>query len=758
MRELEALQQITFQVPMATKIAVGCPGSTTSSTGPIPRSRLSNEATTGIAIAWAITVALIAVLYFFLLKLCRRYNYQPLPPNSIRLVNILPGNPGTELQCEITTQHFTHAHLDSETFARYEALSYTWGENKFPYNIFRCHVNCAGRRLYITKNLSDALHQLRKQDTNRVLWIDAVCINQNDMKEKEHQIPLMRDIYSRAERVIIWLGLSDEFTEDALLLIDKAAKLLREETGMHIPQPRLIVRETPDDKKNEERGLPLFSQPEKWKPLLELLSRPWFGRAWVFQESSMASSAIAVVGNFKCDWADFEVAARFFAYKGYGGLVYGFAGLLEAASPLWGSSRIATGQRNPARVPLLPLLWLTCRAKAGDPRDKVYSLLGLALEEDYFRADYTKTHREVFARVGRHLLSYPHEKIGDDLALLASVKHYEDDEPKKWPSWVPRWLARLVAIVMRYEDEWPSWVPRWHKDTREPKWLSWLAWLEAIVMRKWPSWVPRWHKATRERMGLLKSRSGTMYIMSNLPSSQKFKAGGPESRIDIPNQLDPYTIAVEGFVFATISANVQFLKVAPLSRPRLWDLVLDIRSVREDRYTPYPTGEVIDEAFAQTLTISGTVPEPDNNQPPETYHAIDFTHFCFSLFEQTIEKMKSKGDSKGCEAMMREYGSEYKQLQDAVAKHDKSKTFSGEMQKSCLARKLFGTKEGYIGVGDVTLQANDLVCVLFGGKVPFILRKREEHYRFVGECYLHGIMFGEALDEGQKSRQWFRLR
>jgi hypothetical protein len=250
----------------------------------------------------------------------------------------------------------------------------------------------------------------------------------------------------------------------------------------------------------------------------------------------------------------------------------------------------------------------------------------------------------------------------------------------------------------------------------------------------------------------LESRRGTMYIMSNLPSSQKFNAGGPESRIDIPDQLNPYVIAVKGLVFATISTNVRFLKVAPLSRPRLWDLVLDIRSVREDRHTPYPTGETIDKAFAQTLTISDTVPELTNDQPPETYHAIDFIHFCVSLFDKTIEKMNKNGDDEGREAMTREFGPEYKQLTNAVAKHVKSGTFSRDLQTSCLGKKLFGTKEGYIGVGDVTLQADDLVCVLFGGKVPFILRKMEGHYRFVGECYLHGIMFGEALGEDLKTR------
>jgi hypothetical protein len=81
------------------------------------------------------------------------------------------------------------------------------------------------------------------------------------------------------------------------------------------------------------------------------------------------------------DWADFGVATNFFAFKGYGKAVDGFAELLGTASALWSLSRMPTGQRNPARSSLLVLLWLADGAKARDPRDKVYSLLGLALEE-----------------------------------------------------------------------------------------------------------------------------------------------------------------------------------------------------------------------------------------------------------------------------------------------------------------------------------------------------------------------------------------
>ncbi|PMD46842.1 hypothetical protein L207DRAFT_377597, partial [Hyaloscypha variabilis F] len=76
------------------------------------------------------------------------------------------------------------------------------------------------------------------------------------------------------------------------------------------------------------------------------------------------------------------------------------------------------------------------------------------------------------------------------------------------------------------------------------------------------------------------------------------------------------------------------------------------------------------------------------------------------------------------------------------------------VQLTCLKNKLFSSKGGYVGVGDIKLENDDLVCVLFGAKMPFILRPIGKRYRLVGECYLHGIMLGEALEEGREKAQW----
>jgi hypothetical protein len=104
----------------------------------------------------------------------------------------------------------------------------------------------------------------------------------------------------------------------------------------------------------------------------------------------MATSAMAVVGEHERDWADFGVADLFFAHKPYSGAVRGFGVVFGPVHGLWVKSRIGLGQTKITPQPLIVLLELAHRAQAKDPRDRVYSLLGLAEEEPEFKADYKK--------------------------------------------------------------------------------------------------------------------------------------------------------------------------------------------------------------------------------------------------------------------------------------------------------------------------------------------------------------------------------
>jgi hypothetical protein len=98
--------------------------------------------------------------------------------------------------------------LVPRTFAnkpKYEALSYTWGEEDATEVI-----KLNGRDFRVRKNLHDALHQLRSNTEKRASWGDAICINQEDIQERSSQVSIMAFIYSRAQRVLVWLGVPIE--------------------------------------------------------------------------------------------------------------------------------------------------------------------------------------------------------------------------------------------------------------------------------------------------------------------------------------------------------------------------------------------------------------------------------------------------------------------------------------------------------------------------------------------------------------------
>jgi hypothetical protein len=138
--------------------------------------------------------------------------YAPLDPSKteIRLIELLPRAPNCSPQIEpLPRCNLIHVSLDDKP--NYAALSYTWEDPRDTQMIMVGHSSVP-----VTRNLYSALEHLRYDKTVRVIWIDALCINQSDDEEKSWQVQLMREIYQRATYVCIWLGPADNTSDEIM--------------------------------------------------------------------------------------------------------------------------------------------------------------------------------------------------------------------------------------------------------------------------------------------------------------------------------------------------------------------------------------------------------------------------------------------------------------------------------------------------------------------------------------------------------------
>jgi hypothetical protein len=297
--------------------------------------------------------------------------YEPinLERPAFRLLQLLRGK-GPAIECMLY-----QAYLDGTDTIPYDALSYTWGGTDKNSTVM---VN---RKTFdVTENLHLALQHLRSEDIDRVLWVDAICIDQDNERERGHQVQQMCKIYSQAEEVVVWLG---QATEETNILIDSLQRL-EEHSSMqghrHWDLAQwttfwLLVRQ--DSDVEPRKGLDM------------LLRRPWFRRVWILQEIANAKKASVWCGAKSVRAHTFALAPSLIGVKPERhcqAVLDIMPGRLREET-WWYESR-----------DLYNLLLKFSESEASDPRDKVYALLGIssnAYDTNSLRPDYAKGLQEV---------------------------------------------------------------------------------------------------------------------------------------------------------------------------------------------------------------------------------------------------------------------------------------------------------------------------------------------------------------------------
>lgn len=391
--------------------------------------------------------------------------YQPLPnKDATRLLVIQPGLPDEPLRCYLVI-------CDSlETAPPYEALSYVWGPKEPSQQIL---LNEEVKS--IRPNLYDALLRLRPRPSqperdeadmtkdqkqcyldvshlgisDGLVWIDALCINQDNNVERGQQVVMMSSIYRRAKQVIIWLGKYDEHIPQSMPMLGKVASLYSptdDERGVRTWSPW-------NDAMAESYGLPTFNSPE-WSCVNQFLCIPWFTRIWVLQELLLASNVRMYIGRYRIKHEILDNAThniyRFLQDHFKEKAATGLAGL----DVMFKYPDIQKIKHYEA--PVLGRLLQRCRVMdSGDPRDKVFALLsmsaigqGPSLPKKLY-PDYSKTRFEVYRDAAHYVLGAEQTLK----YLVFSTSAWSEDKPSSW----------VFDIDMKFEDQQHDDLPWQHK-------------------------------------------------------------------------------------------------------------------------------------------------------------------------------------------------------------------------------------------------------------------------------------------------------
>ena len=350
------------------------------------------------------------------------YQYTPLNDDlkEIRLLTLYGGDFKADIHISIRT-----VPLSPDNPPTYEALSYVWGSLKNPIDI---HVGV--QTLAVTQNLAGALPYLRYRDKPRTLWIDAICVNQQDLKERSRQVRRMADMYRLADRVVVWLGPGNKHSSYGVRLLDELSSKLTVDWMSGTMEPT----SNDADKHWADRNEELPYSDRELRAIYSLIECPWFERLWIWQEIWLAkSNAIMICGYDTIHWESFRTALFGLYLKPYrlkqtSVISAKFSARVAKTYPL------ASSEEN---LSFLYIMHITRHCKYTDPKDRVYailSLLELSSEAIDIEPDYTKRTGQVYQDVTLRYINQ-HKRLG----ILASSGL--NDRPSEMPTWVPDWTV-----------------------------------------------------------------------------------------------------------------------------------------------------------------------------------------------------------------------------------------------------------------------------------------------------------------------------
>ncbi|KAK7992467.1 HET-domain-containing protein, partial [Apiospora saccharicola] len=343
----------------------------------------------------------------------------PLQDSEIRLLAIWGSRHMTDdIVVTLTT-------FEQSAIPAYECLSYVWGSEDDKKDI-RVTGSMQGS-LPVTQNLDEAIRHLRHEDTSRIMWIDAICIDQSDLDERSRQVSKMGQIFKDASRVVFWLGREDNQSSLGMQVLESLGNRVRlnDQREISFIDPLENLQYGPA---HTRRMLPFT--PGEWTGIGDVICRPWFNRLWIRQEIFLASSsAIVQCGTISVPWSDFLRGLQ---------CVYRKDRPDDYHEPL---RNLKSFMNQTLRIDfsLTNLRETFGSALCKDPRDRIYAIrafLARELPDLEIVPDYADTlsAMEVYRRtVERYLATF------QDLNLLTECRYNRNASRAANPTWVPDW-------------------------------------------------------------------------------------------------------------------------------------------------------------------------------------------------------------------------------------------------------------------------------------------------------------------------------
>ncbi|KAF2797108.1 HET-domain-containing protein [Melanomma pulvis-pyrius CBS 109.77] len=637
------------------------------------------------------------------------YRYTRLEDGHIRLLDLSPGPPESPLMCSLRVTDLMKMvnvvnTIDCQLRGRYEALSYVWGDPKVTEEI--C---CAGQSLFITVNLGDALRRLRYIDKVRTLWADALCINQNDNKEKNAQIRLMGLIYWKARLVNIWLG--HETEENIKLRSDVAVSLIQAtadlDNGTDIADT--IAR----------RFRPLGSEVIldhddvhfEWEAARLLFNRPWFRRAWTVQELGLACDAVFYCGNAYFSLLQLKLFKRFLrgtgsSFSSFYCLDTGSYGLAENYyNSTRGNMRLEYGSDPKMAETFLQVLERARTLECTEPRDAIYAFLG---HPSAFKSQLLDDGPYLWYT--SNFLSGATTLIEPDYSADNTVGN----------------LYFELAITAIYKLE------------IGPELFSHIIHDEKTIEWGFPSWVPRWNIDDEARAFYI---DPTIYYSASGGLSHTLFDVVMEEKADSTTKLRLKAQNFDSINFRYTLPDASMFTV--LKNPFITfvsDIPQCILNPIEDLYTEYTafrstlpmTSWEHNNVMSFVVTLTAGLSQHSDHEKfivedPETH----FVNFC----AYRREKAAIWGPVLAADER------EHLNIYEGSADH-----FFDDLTIVAGRRAFFFTEKGYIGLGPRIMRDGDQVWLPLGAKMPCVLRPwGDGTYKILGLAYVHDIMEGEAV-------------